>query len=59
MVAVLQYIPEDDYFHVEPVRAPVVPLHVVPETVVPSTGRCIRGSSSSSPSAQPPSDAQP
>jgi hypothetical protein len=31
MVAVLQYIPEDDYFHVEPVRAPVVPLHVVPE----------------------------
>jgi hypothetical protein len=36
MVAVLQYIPEDDYCHVEPVRAPVVPLRVVPETVVPS-----------------------
>ena len=35
MVAVLQYIPEDDYFHVEPVRAPVVPLHVVPEAVLP------------------------
>jgi len=33
MVAVLQYIPEDDYFHVEPVRppAPVVPLRVVRE----------------------------
>jgi LysM repeat protein len=38
MVAVLQYIPEDDYFHVEPVRAPVVPLHVVPSTVVPTPG---------------------
>jgi len=32
MVAVLQYIPEDDYFHVEPVRAPVVPLRAVPDT---------------------------
>jgi len=33
MVAVLQYIPEDDYFHVEPVRAPVAPLRAVPEPV--------------------------
>ena len=28
MAAVLQYLPEDDYCHVRPVRAP---LHVVPE----------------------------
>ena len=37
MVAVLQYIPEDDYFHVEPVRAPapVVPLHIVREVEIP------------------------
>jgi hypothetical protein len=33
MVAVLQYIPEDDYCHVEPVRTP---LHVVPNGVIPS-----------------------
>jgi hypothetical protein len=32
MVAVLQYMPEDAYCHVEPVRAPV-PLRVVPEEV--------------------------
>ena len=31
MVAVLQYIPEDDYCHVEPVRPP---LHVVPEVAI-------------------------
>ena len=36
MVAVLQYIPEDDYLHVEPVRAPVVPLRVVPAPVDPT-----------------------
>ena len=35
MVAVLQYMPEDDYCHVEPVRAPVVPLRVVPDEEFP------------------------
>ena len=35
MVAVLQYMPEDDYCHVEPVRAPTVPERVVPLRVVP------------------------
>jgi hypothetical protein len=40
MVAVLQYMPEDDYCHVEPVRIPTiperrVPLRVVPQHVVP------------------------
>ena len=35
MVAVLQYMPEDDYCHVEPVRAPLVPLRVVQEEVFP------------------------
>ena len=35
MVAVLQYIPEDDYCHVGPVRTPLraVPEHVFPEAV--------------------------
>ena len=35
MVAVLQYIPEDDYCHVAPVRTPLraVPEHVFPEAV--------------------------
>ena len=35
MVAVLQYMPDDDYCHVEPVRAPVVPLRVVPDEEFP------------------------
>ena len=57
MVAVLQYLPEDDYCHVEPVRAvrPFPTARVDPvafsQEHPPSSG--------SSPSAPSPSDAQP
>ena len=39
MVAVLQYIPEDDYCHVEPVRTP---LRVVPEVAFPEDREVLR-----------------